>query len=216
MAAPLPVNSNPLLDQTPLGTEWLNPDFLFNQGIDFVNQTSVFLNQNGPGIMSFIHGVLFVFSCFFLFIMAYTIIRILEIRRKEHHHLQHEIEEYAHHQAEREKKASQGDEISRNKRWIKTLTFLFSQHPSDWKLAVIEADSMMEELMNQLGFQGATLGDKLKSATQEKFRSLTRAWEVHNIRNRIAHEGGSFELSQHEAKRVVAIYEGIFREFGFI
>ena len=75
---------------------------------------------------------------------------------------------------------------------------------------------MLESLMGDLGFAGETLGDKLKSATQEKFRSLTVAWEVHTIRNRIAHEGMGFELSQHETKRVIAIYEQIFHEFGYI
>ena len=60
------------------------------------------------------------------------------------------------------------------------------------------------------------LGEKLKSANQDTFRSLSAAWEVHIIRNKIAHEGQEFELSQHEAKRVITLYEQIFREFGFI
>jgi hypothetical protein len=70
--------------------------------------------------------------------------------------------------------------------------------------------------MEQLGFKGDNLGEKLKGATQETFRGLTRAWEVHTIRNKIAHEGLGFEISHHEAKRVIAIYEQIFREFGFV
>jgi len=117
---------------------------------------------------------------------------------------------------EHAKKLQEGEAVSKNQNWIKTLSYLFSQHQSDWKLAIIEADAMLEALMNQLGFKGETLGDKLKSADQTKFKSLTSAWEVHTIRNRIAHEGASFQLSQHEAKRVIAIYEGIFREYGFI
>ena len=96
------------------------------------------------------------------------------------------------------------------------MAYLFSQHASDWKLAVIEADSMLENLMGQLGFAGENLGDKLKSATQESFKRLSSAWEAHAVRNRIAHEGASFELSQHEAKRVIALYEQIFREYGYI
>ena len=86
----------------------------------------------------------------------------------------------------------------------------------EWKLVIIEADSMFEELMNQLGFQGESLGEKLKSATQENFKGLSAAWEAHTVRNRIAHEGINFELSEREAKRVVALYEDIFRAYGFI
>jgi len=53
-------------------------------------------------------------------------------------------------------------------------------------------------------------------ANQENFPQLTTAWEVHTIRNKIAHEGLAFELSQHEAKRIIALYEQIFHGYGFI
>jgi len=210
------MNQNPILENSILSSKWFNPDYLFNQGIAFFHQVGAFFHNDWGQVASVFNDVLFVFALFFLAVMSYCAVRIFEIRRKEDKHLKEEIAEYAHHQAEREKRLSQGEEISKNKRWIKTLGYLFSQHSSDWKLAVIEADSMLEELMSQLGFKGDTLGDKLKSATQDKFRSLTSAWEVHTVRNRIAHEGASFPLSQHEAKRVIAIYEQIFREFGFI
>ena len=75
---------------------------------------------------------------------------------------------------------------------------------------------MLEALMDQLGFKGVNLGEKLKGATQESFHGLSSAWEVHNIRNKIAHEGAFFQLSQHEAKRVIASYEQIFHAYGFI
>ena len=149
--------------------------------------------------------------------IAYCFIRLLEIRKREHEYLHHEIEEYAHKHKEEEMKTwERGGGAFLNKRWDVVLQYLFSESPGDWKLAVIEADSMLEGLMDQLGFKGEGLGEKLKSADQDTFRSLTTAWEVHIIRNRIAHEGQQFELSQHEAKRVIALYEQIFREFGYI
>ncbi len=214
----LPVNQNPIIENSFLGSKWINPDYLFNQSIIFFHQVADFFSNsnNASAVMSVVHMILFFLSAFFLTMISYCSIRVLEIRKKEKKHLQHEIEEYAHHQAEQEKKKSQGEEISKNKEWVKTLNYLFSQHASDWRLAIVEADSILDALMTQLGFRGETLGDKLKAATQDKFRNLTNAWEVHTIRNRIAHEGASFELSQHEAKRVIALYEQIFREFGYI
>lgn len=204
------------LDNSFLGSKWLNPDYLFNQGLSFFQDLFHNLGNISPQIVSIYHGVLFFAALFFIMLLSYSIIRVMEIRSKEKKHLRHEIEEYAHHQAEKQKKAQEGEAVSRNPRWLKTLDHLFSQHQSDWKLAVIEADSMLEALLVQLGFKGETLGDKLKSADQTKFKNLTSAWEVHTIRNKIAHEGAAFHLSQHEAKRVIAIYESIFREFGFI
>jgi hypothetical protein len=75
---------------------------------------------------------------------------------------------------------------------------------------------MLDTLLVNLNFKGENMGERLKNADRDKFKSLTQAWEVHNIRNKIAHEGTDFELSDREAKRVIAIYEGIFKEFGYI
>ena len=208
------MNPNPILENSAFGSKWFNPDYLFSQGVAFFQK--LFNSTIDAGIVSLFHTILFFLAIFFLTIICYTSIRMFEIRKKERKHLEREIAEYAHHQREREQKAKQGEEISTNIRWVKTLGYLFSQHASDWKLAVIEGDAMLEELMSQLGFAGETLGEKLKSANQGNFRNLTTAWEVHTIRNRIAHEGAEYEMSQHEAKRVIALYEKIFREFGFI
>lgn len=216
MATPLPVTQNPIISDSFLGSKFFNPDYLFNQGVAFFQQLFIYFGNNGAQIIAIFNTILFFFALFFLMIIFYAAVRMFEIRKKEKKHLEHEIEEYAHHQREHERKLQEGEGVSKNERWIKTLSYLFSQHASDWKLAVIEADSMLEELMNQLGFKGDNLGDKLKGATQDKFHSLSSAWEVHNIRNRIAHEGLAFEMTHHEAKRVIALYEQIFREFGYI
>jgi hypothetical protein len=215
MDTSFPNNQNSIFGDSVLGSKWVNPDFLFNEGVKWFSK---FFNyfQGNEALVSIFNTILFVFALFFLTVISYCVVRLFEIRKKEKEHLHHEIAEYAHHQREREKKKQEKDAVSKNPRWIKTLGYLFSQHPGDWKLAIIEADSMLESLLDQLGFKGENLGDKLKGATQEKFSNLTKAWEVHTIRNKIAHEGASFEISQHEAKRVIALYEQIFREFGYI
>ena len=197
-----------------LNSKWFNPDYLFNQGVVFFHNIS---DSSIPSsLVALYHTIIFFLGIFFLTLITYCAIRLFEIRKKEEVHLKHEIAEYAHHQKEKEKKKQEVETISTNPRWIKVLEYLMSGNENDWKLAVIEADSMLESLLQDMGFKGDTLGDKLKSADQTKFRNLTLAWEVHTIRNRIAHEGLSFELSQREAKRVIAIYEQIFRNYGFI
>ncbi|MSU44922.1 hypothetical protein EXS45_01955 [Candidatus Nomurabacteria bacterium] len=208
--------SNNLLGDSFFGSKWFNPDYLFNQAVLFFQYLFDFNVDNSAQILAVYNTFLFFLSLFFLTLISYCAVRMFEIRSKENKHLRHEIAEYAHHQAEREKKRQEGDGGSKNERWIKTLSYLFSQHASDWKLAVIEADTMLESLLDQLGFKGVSLGDKLKSSSSESFRGLSSAWEVHTIRNRIAHEGTSFKLSQHEAKRIIALYEQIFRQFGYI
>jgi hypothetical protein len=197
-----------------LNSVYLNPDYLFSQGVYYGQKLFYFFTSDE--VIATGKTIMFFLGMFFLIIICYAAVRMFEIRKKEHDHLHHEIAEYAHNKAEYEKHLREEVGGSKNEHWSKTLNYIFSQHSSDWKLAIIEADAILEDLLKQLGFLGETVGDRLKSANQVSFPQLTRAWEVHTIRNKIAHEGLSFELSHHEAKRVIAVYEEIFHAYGFI
>lgn len=208
-----PSQSN-ILGDSFLSSKYFDPLYLFDRGVFYSQKiiSVVFTHRNA----NLLKTALFILSMFFLTLICYVVVRMIEIRHKEHAHLHHEIKEYAKNKAEQEKRLREEVGGSKNPRWSKTLNYLFSQHSSDWKLSIIEADSILESLLKDLGFAGETVGDRLKSASQETFRELTPAWEVHTIRNRIAHEGLSFELSHHEAKRVIALYEQIFHAYGYI
>lgn len=208
-----PANNN-ILEGSFLGSKYFDPTYLFNQAYAFFQ--GIFSHTIVSQVKNLFYFIIFLLAVFFTFLIVYCAVRVLEIRKKEQKHLEHEIAEYARRQAERERSAQTSGASSANPRWAETLNYLFSNNPSDWKLAIIEADSMLEGLLDQLGFRGESLGDKLKSASQDQFRNLPTAWEVHTIRNRIAHEGASYAISQHEAKRVIALYENIFRNYGYI
>lgn len=166
----------------------------------------------------FLTDILYLLLILFFTVIAYVAVRMLEIRKKEHEHLHHEIHEFAHKQKEHaEKKAQGGGSVHpKNERWEQVLKNVYGETQAEWKLAIIDADEMLHSLMIDMGFKGEGLGEKLKNADRDEFHSLSAAWEVHTIRNRIAHEGSTYELTQREAKRVIALYENIFHEFGYI
>ncbi|MFA6445752.1 MAG: hypothetical protein WCW14_00690 [Candidatus Paceibacterota bacterium] len=105
---------------------------------------------------------------------------------------------------------------TKNARWDRVVVHSDSDSKSDWRLAILEADIMLDELLDSKGYPGQSIGDKLKSVEAGDFQSLDAAWEAHKIRNAIAHEGGDFELSQRETRRVVELYRKVFNEFNFI
>mgnify|MGYP003393009372 CR=1 FL=1 len=105
---------------------------------------------------------------------------------------------------------------TKNTRWEKILALANSENPSDRRMAVIEADVMLEELLETLGYQGDSVGEILKSVDKNQFSSIDAAWEAHKVRNTLVHSGATFELSERETKRVIALFEEVFREFAAI
>lgn len=110
------------------------------------------------------------------------------------------------------------ESITRQKKekWEKVLKYLNSNSASDWRLAIIEADVMLEDMLRSKGFAGDSVGDMLKSADKSDFLTLDDAWEAHKIRNAIAHSGGDFQLSEREARRATSLFERVFKEFQII
>jgi hypothetical protein len=103
-----------------------------------------------------------------------------------------------------------------NEIWNSIRSKLLSDNPSDWRLAIIEADIYLDKSLDQKGFYGDTLGDKLKQLTPERLPSVQIAWEAHKVRNRIAHDGSDFVLTMPESRRVLSYYEIVFRDLEII
>ena len=104
----------------------------------------------------------------------------------------------------------------KNEKWEEITRLSNSPHASDWRLAIIEADVMLEELLRTAGYHGENLGEMLKSVEKSDFTTIEAAWEAHKVRNKIAHAGSDFALNEREAKQVITLYEAVFREFRII
>ena len=98
-------------------------------------------------------------------------------------------------------------------KWQKIVKLSESLHSSDWRLAIIEADIMLAELLNKLQLPGDTIGEKLKAVEKSDFITIDFAWEAHKFRNQIAHQGSDFLINQREIRRIIALYSAVFREF---
>jgi hypothetical protein len=105
---------------------------------------------------------------------------------------------------------------SGNSRWQKILDNIESGDENNRRLAILECDIILDEMLEKMGYHGETVGEKLKSVEPSDFTSLDKAWEAHKIRNMIAHEGANFSITEREARRVVGLYKDVFEEFHFI
>lgn len=142
-----------------------------------------------------------ILSLVFISIIAYVVIKLTAIRKNQYALIYPNLEV---------------DHIDVNPKWQKILTHIESLNENDWKLAIIEADIMLDDILNKLSLPGDTMGDKMKAVEKSDFNTIDLAWEAHKIRNQIAHEGSDFTLTQHEVRRVIGLYESIFKEFQVI
>ena len=143
-------------------------------------------------------------SVVLFFTVIYLAYKLFELHQHEHHKFQHLQREY------QEKKAV-GETVLR---WEAVINHLNSPNPADWKLAILEADTMLDEMLRGMGYPGETLGERLKLA-QGQIENIDVAWEAHKVRNRIAHEGVQFALSQEEARKTLALFTKVFSEFHY-
>lgn len=135
----------------------------------------------------------------------YCVIRVWQIR-------QHEESRFA----AAATPIAQKDVPKAQLRWQTIWDRAHSDDEKDRRLAILEADIMLNELLDVLGYKGETMADKMKQATRANFRSIDAAWEAHRVRNQVAHQSSLHGLSAQEARRAVGLYAQVFREFRFI
>lgn len=96
-------------------------------------------------------------------------------------------------------------------KWDKLLEKIKSNDERDLRLAVIEADSLVDEILKSHGHIGKDMGERLKSFHSGEFEYIDDLWEAHKIRNRLAHEA-DFHLPLEEAQRLIEIYNKVLEE----
>lgn len=106
-------------------------------------------------------------------------------------------------------------EEAENPAWESVKRHALAESPSEWKLAILEADKMLDEALKNTEVPGSNLGERLKTFDPMKTHWLQDAWEAHKIRNRIAHEIG-YEPSKYDTRRAMSMYERALRDLRII
>jgi hypothetical protein len=106
------------------------------------------------GIWDIITTISTIISMIAIVVFIYAYYRLYEVRTEENNKL---------------KKIFTWTSVQKDKndRWEKVLHYLSSEHPTDWKMAILEADSMLDDILVHMGYQGDTLGFTLRCACSE-------------------------------------------------
>lgn len=141
----------------------------------------------------------FVVSLLALMALVFTTVRIYQIRKAEEHRIStitHEEEDYR----------------TDRSRWEHVAALVESHQESDWRQAIIEADIMLDEILCEQGYQGATVSEKLEKVDPTKFKTLEDAKAAHAVRMAM-NDNPEAPLRDEIAYRAVKHYENVFREF---
>jgi len=189
-----------LSDQSPFSFEF------FSKILDFLISVYDFIVN--PKLWNTLFIISSILSVIFIGIIIYTIVRIRETQVEEKEDIKRQIDEAEKKRKEKEKRE--------NPKWHYILSLMEGFNDSDWRMAIIEADSMMEEILKDKGMYGSSLAELLNSAKSNGYRNIQDAWDAHIIRNKIAHEGSDYPLTQVEGRRVLKMYQNFFEELDVI
>lgn len=201
-----------MIESFPTEPRFLNLEWLFLQVYNFSarllgTDTFTFGKLLDAGKVFLILIIILV-----LFFLIYFLVRLYELQqesvpKKEKKNI-----------AEKQENVVTGDQSEiaqstlKNETWERIRQNGYSEDESKWRLAIIEADIYMDKLLEKRGYTGETVSDKLKKITENQLASLQYAWEAHKVRNRIAHEGADFVLTFPETRRILLLFEVVFRE----
>ena len=105
------------------------------------------------------------------------------------------------------------EEVKNN--WLRIQELMVSTNPSDWNMAVLHADSLLDEVLIRFGYQGESMADRLKIVDPHQMPSLDRIWSAHRLRNSIAHDPG-LQNTRETIEYAIKTYEQALKELGLM
>ncbi|MFH1714468.1 MAG: hypothetical protein ABH831_02660 [Candidatus Nealsonbacteria bacterium] len=92
------------------------------------------------------------------------------------------------------------------KAWEKIKSRLDTGLESEYKLAVIEADSLLDDILRRMSYGGENLGERLEKLTSATLPDIEEIKEGHKARTNILHNP-DYTLSQDEASKILSAFE---------
>lgn len=98
------------------------------------------------------------------------------------------------------------------KKWNKIKKKMESENKSNWKVAIIEADNIIDDLIERMKYPGENMGERLAGINPGQIGNIEELKRAHEIRNRIIHEE-NFKLSKKQAEKIIGYYENFLKYF---
>lgn len=182
-------------------------DFLFDFYIYLIDLLLGFFQYDYRSFFDILKPVSFLASLFFGFLIFWSVVKFRQIMKSVKGHGTVALERVESKSPEIQRKAFED--------WQKILEKGKSLDENERKFSIIEADTLLDKILELAGYDGENLGERLKNVERGDIESLDDIWEAHKIRNRIAHEA-NFKLSPESAELALSRFEKALKELEYI
>ena len=99
--------------------------------------------------------------------------------------------------------------------WKNIISGAKSNNPDLWKKAILDADSMFDEILKMSGYRGITVHDRFQQLPREAISNYDQILAAHQVRDKIRQDEEFFP-TQSEAIEVLKVYQKTFQELGLL
>ena len=82
---------------------------------------------------------------------------------------------------------------------------------AEWKLAVIEGDKFVDDVLKTAGFAGESMGERLMMIKPDQIINIQYLWDAHKLRNLLVHDA-NFRLTHQQALFAINAFESVLKE----
>lgn len=102
-----------------------------------------------------------------------------------------------------------------SKKWQEILSRSEFSDEASKKLAIVEADVLVDNVLKNLGFSGETLSERMAKITSIQLKSVNDLRRAHEIRKNILYDP-DFKVTPAIAKETIDLYEKVLKEIDVI
>ncbi len=102
-------------------------------------------------------------------------------------------------------------DVVMKERWHAIMAKFATGTPEAARLAIIDADALVDTALKGMKIEGEHLADRLSNLETEDIPSMTRIWRAHRTRNDLVHTSG-FTISPQDAERTMHDYEAFLKD----
>jgi hypothetical protein len=100
-----------------------------------------------------------------------------------------------------------------SKQWSEIKKRIESGNEADYKLAIIDADDLLAEVLDSRGYEGKDFEETIKKAGRLIAPALEDLLRAHETRNSVVYDSG-FTLSEEQVKKALDAYESAINSIG--